>query len=132
MLDEPPHETFNVTQSYALFTAIVCWVVHQMRDKKNEAAVKFLTKLSSEQIDKKPWARVGAAPVDVPHRTGLSFWLAVSFKLIHVNAAMQHICLLWIIESADDSKCNQWSKNVRSRLAVARQASALKMNSGMH
>jgi hypothetical protein len=65
-----------------------------MRDKKNEAAVKFLTKLSSEQIDKKPWARVGATPVDIAlpdnfigqHRNAEQFLIDLRNAIAHGDA----------------------------------------------
>ena len=31
MLDGPTHEKFNVTQTYAYFTAIICWVMQHVR-----------------------------------------------------------------------------------------------------
>ena len=35
MLEEPPHQTFNVTQTYALFTSIV-WVMQRIRIKSHQ------------------------------------------------------------------------------------------------
>jgi hypothetical protein len=63
MLEEPPHEKFNVTQTYALFTTVVCWVVQRIRVKSNESknendrlAAKVFDELSVQSIDEKPWA----------------------------------------------------------------------------
>jgi hypothetical protein len=36
MLEEPPHEAFNVTHAYALFTATLCWVMQRIRIKPHE------------------------------------------------------------------------------------------------
>jgi hypothetical protein len=88
MLEEPPHEKFNVTQTYALFSTVLCWVVGRIRvtEKEiesvpkglrsrvnNELAAKILRELSDQRIDDNPWdihltrslrnAQVG--PVDV-------------------------------------------------------------------
>jgi len=36
MLEELPLEKFNVTQTYALFTAVMCWVVGRIRVTEKE------------------------------------------------------------------------------------------------
>jgi hypothetical protein len=61
MLEEAPHERFNVTQTYALFTTIVCWVVQRIRVNKiktenDKFAARIFEELSSQPIDEKPWA----------------------------------------------------------------------------
>jgi hypothetical protein len=71
MLEEPPHEKFNVTQTYALFTTVMCWVVGRIRvtEKEirsapeglrsrinNELAAEILRELSDQRIDEEPWA----------------------------------------------------------------------------
>lgn len=79
MLDEPPHKQYSVTQTYALFTAILCWVMQRIRTKQDKSetdrvAQKVLDRLSREKINKEPWdvavtariARIGALAVGVP------------------------------------------------------------------
>jgi hypothetical protein len=66
MLEEPPHNTFSVTQTYALFTAVLCWVMQRIRNSKieNEAdriAASVFEHLSSKRISDQPWA-ISLAP----------------------------------------------------------------------
>jgi hypothetical protein len=44
LLEETPHKKFNVTQSYALFTSILCWVLQHIRtpDKEDDAKIPIL------------------------------------------------------------------------------------------
>jgi hypothetical protein len=68
MLEEPPHVTYNVTQTYSLFTTILCWVVQHIRiptheiDSPNDRVAHQLFKdLSGVKIADDPW-RVYALP----------------------------------------------------------------------
>jgi hypothetical protein len=69
MLEEPPHDTFNVTQTYALFTTILCWVVQRIRVRPHEVhsqddrlAHKLHKTFSNVQIANDPW-RVHVVPI---------------------------------------------------------------------
>jgi hypothetical protein len=83
MLEEPPHQLFNVTQTYALFTTIICWVTQHIRipDKEiktlaDQSAHKLLQTLSQAAIANDPWhihvasmpriERIGSHTVKVP------------------------------------------------------------------
>jgi hypothetical protein len=68
MLDGAPHVAFNVTQTYALFTAVLCWVMQRVRTPESriqteddEIAVVLGTKLSEQRLGEDPWTF--AAPV---------------------------------------------------------------------
>jgi hypothetical protein len=68
MLEEPPHENFNVTQTYALFTAILCWVMQRIRIRPHEInslddriAHHLFKKLEGASVATDPW-RVQVAP----------------------------------------------------------------------
>lgn len=80
MLDGPAHEKFNVTQTYALFTTIVCWVMQHVRISANDtktpgdgSAHRLFETLSIAAIADDPWrikvapvARIGSYAVKVP------------------------------------------------------------------
>jgi hypothetical protein len=83
LLEEPPHKSFNVTQSYSPFTAILCWVMQHIRinvkDAKtanDQVAAEILKKLSSKAITEQPWSiqlttsgrigNIGAYSIHVP------------------------------------------------------------------
>lgn len=60
MLEAPFPTEFNVTQTYALFTTIVCWVVQRIRvtsvqNEYDRLAAKLLQELSGQPIDQGPW-----------------------------------------------------------------------------
>jgi hypothetical protein len=38
LVEEPPHPKFNVTQTYALFTTILCWMMERIRIRPHEIA----------------------------------------------------------------------------------------------
>ena len=68
MLEAPPHRTFNVTQTYALFTTILCWVVqrvriptHEIVSRDDRIAHKLFKVLSSTAAVDDPW-RVPVLP----------------------------------------------------------------------
>lgn len=68
MLEERPHEKFNVTQTYALFTTILCWVVQRIRTPRHEInspddriVHKLFQTLSEAEIADDPW-RINVAP----------------------------------------------------------------------
>jgi hypothetical protein len=76
MLDEPPHEKYNVTQTYALFMTIICWVMQHVRIPANEintpgdrSAHKLLEALSLAAIGDHPWG-INVAPVARIERIG--------------------------------------------------------------
>jgi hypothetical protein len=62
MLEGPPHKIFNVTETYALFTTIICWVVQRIRIPTHEIntgddriAHKLFKTLSRAAIADDPW-----------------------------------------------------------------------------
>jgi hypothetical protein len=68
LLEEQPHAKYNVTQAYALFTMILCWVMQRIRiptaeinSADDQVAHKLLQALSKEKITDAPW-RIYAAP----------------------------------------------------------------------
>jgi hypothetical protein len=91
MLDEPPHQTFNVTQAYALFTTILCWVMQRIR-RDDEIARGVLKKLKEAPIEGDPWGvRLTARlqPVRVPAPRGFEGRKAERF-LINLRNATAH------------------------------------------
>jgi hypothetical protein len=106
MLEEPPHRAFNVTQAYALFTAILCWVMQHIRINPNEAktqndrlAADILKKLSNQRITEWPWsilaeseriAHIGSRSVRVPGPIGFTHHTAARF-LINLRDATAHV-----------------------------------------
>lgn len=106
MLEEPPHENFKVTQTYALFTAILCWVMQRIRIKSHEIVSKddkiahnLFKKLEGASINAEPWRihiapterieRVGATGVPVPAPRGVEAHTAERF-LINLRDATAH------------------------------------------
>jgi hypothetical protein len=76
MLDGPTHEKFNVTQTYAYFTAIICWVMQHVRisvdrikTPGDQRAQKLFKVLSLTAITDDPW-RIKVAPVSRIERVG--------------------------------------------------------------
>lgn len=62
MLAEPPHEEYNVTQSYALCMAILAWVMQRIRTPENQAqspearaAVAVKHKLEQQRAEDLLW-----------------------------------------------------------------------------
>jgi hypothetical protein len=62
LLEETPHEKFNVTQSYALFTSILCWVLQHIRipdvdavSQGDQYAHKLYKTLSQVRLKDDPW-----------------------------------------------------------------------------
>lgn len=62
MLNEPPHEKYNVTQSYGLFVAILTWVMQRVRTPENStnstedsAAISMKARLKAEKVEELPW-----------------------------------------------------------------------------
>ena len=62
MLEEPPHKTFSVTETYALFTTVLCWVLQRIRTKAHEIktvddkiAHNLLRKFEGTAIADDPW-----------------------------------------------------------------------------
>jgi hypothetical protein len=106
MLEEPPHQTFNVTQAYALFTAIVCWVVQRIRIPPHEIATShdqiasgLLKKLSEARIADAPWsvhvapvgriASIGSYSISVPAAENFGMHKADRF-LVNLRDATAH------------------------------------------
>ena len=68
MLEQPAHDSFNVTETYALFTATLCWVMQRIRipetnirSKADQIAHILYNKLSDAKISADPWS-VHVAP----------------------------------------------------------------------
>lgn len=62
MLNEPPHEKYNVTQSYGLFVAILTWVMQRVRTPENStnstedsAAISMKADLEAKKVEELPW-----------------------------------------------------------------------------
>ena len=62
LLEQPPHEQFNVTQSFALFAPVLCWVMQRIRKPLakspspiDESAQKLYQQLSTQRIAEQPW-----------------------------------------------------------------------------
>jgi hypothetical protein len=106
MLEEPPHQIFNVTQTYSLFTTSLCWVMQRIRVKPHEIVSKddkiahdLFKKLERVLIDADPWRihiapterieRVGATIVPVPAPLGFEAHTAERF-LINLRDATAH------------------------------------------
>jgi hypothetical protein len=76
MLDEPAHAKFNVTQTYALFTTIICWVMQhvrisddQIKTPGDQRAQRLFEALSLVAIADEPW-RIKVEPVSRIERIG--------------------------------------------------------------
>jgi hypothetical protein len=106
MLEEPPHQSFNVTQTYALFTAILCWVMQHIRIKEDHVASKndkiardLFRRLKGASIEAEPWRvyikpterieGVGPTRVKVPAPQGFETHTAERF-LINLRNATAH------------------------------------------
>jgi hypothetical protein len=103
MLKEPPHDTFSVTQTYALFTATLCWVMQRIRSRKNEneadrIAAGVFKRLTTERISEQPWAicptlsriaSIGTHAVHVPAASNFEDHRASRF-LINLRDAVAH------------------------------------------
>jgi hypothetical protein len=104
MLEEPPHQTFNVTQTYALFTAAICWVMQRIRtyeinSRDDRIAHSLLEKLKRASVSSDPWCvhvaptarieSVGATSVAVPPPQGFETHTAARF-LINLRDAAAH------------------------------------------
>jgi hypothetical protein len=62
MLEEPPHRKFNVTQTYSLFIAILCWVMQRIRTPddgnmthEDRIARKLYGDLLAAAVEDDPW-----------------------------------------------------------------------------
>lgn len=102
MLEEPPHKEFNVTQTYALFTGVLCWVMQRIRTGKIEsdadrAAAGMFERLSAQSIGEPPWAipvaerivRLDAHSIHVPAPRNFEDHTAGRF-LINLRDAVAH------------------------------------------
>lgn len=106
MLDEPPHKTFNVTQSHALFAAILCWVMQRVRASPGPnptgadlAAAKLFERLKRDLITKAPWnilaassdqiVRLGEHSVHVPRAPDFDSH-TVDRLLVNLRNAVAH------------------------------------------
>jgi hypothetical protein len=68
MLDDPPKTEFNVTQTFAHFTAILFWTTQRIRvpvaaGPADRAAQRALRKLERQQITELPWSLSLQPPV---------------------------------------------------------------------
>lgn len=106
MLEEPPHENFNVTQTYALFTAVLCWVMqririrpHEIESRDDKISHELFKKLEESPVATGPWCvhirptarteTVGATIVPVPAPRGFETHTAERF-LINLRDATAH------------------------------------------
>lgn len=59
LLVSPPQTEYNVTQTYAFFTSILCWVMERIRTHGNNEADKLAkavwTRLGEERAGQPPW-----------------------------------------------------------------------------
>lgn len=98
-----PEGPYLASQSYALFSTILCWVTQHMRVHQNyqftpgdRAASALHAALRTEAVTDDPWciwtepaARIGAGGVQVPRPEGFEHHDAARF-LINLRDAMAH------------------------------------------
>lgn len=97
MLVEPPHQAYNVTQSYALCVAILAWVMQRIRTRANEvdtpearAAVTVKARLVGQPAEAMPWfARQPSSGPDIVDRGNFADQTAFDF-LKSLRDAMCH------------------------------------------
>jgi hypothetical protein len=106
MLEEPPHQLFNVTQTYSLFTTILCWVmqriripVHEIESREDRIAHGLYKRLSDARIANAPWlvsvapalriASIGGHRVPIPPPENFETHSAMRF-LINLRDATAH------------------------------------------
>ncbi len=106
MLEEAPHQTFNVTQTYSHFSSVLCWVMQRIRIKSSDIVTKedkiahaLFKKLEGAPIDADPWRivitpserieRIGAKAVRVPPPERFEAHTAERF-LINLRDATAH------------------------------------------
>jgi hypothetical protein len=106
MLEGPPHKRFNVTQTYALFTSVLSWVMQRVRIKSHDivsqddkVASDLFKKLEGESIGADPWSvhvvpaarteRVGATSVFISTPKGFEAHTVGRF-LINLRDATAH------------------------------------------
>jgi hypothetical protein len=101
MLASPPPSDFNVTQTYAYFTSILCWTLQHIREDPRAGRAGNLRKLkdslSKIPIESSPWdvslsercIEVGAAYVCVPRPQNFDDQNAFCF-LVHLRNASAH------------------------------------------
>lgn len=106
MLEGLPHEQYNVTQTYALFTTVLCWVVnririptHEISSRDDQIAHNLFKTLSKGTVSDDPWhikltptARIqaiGSHSIVVPGPTGFEMHTADRF-LINLRDATAH------------------------------------------
>jgi hypothetical protein len=106
MLEGSPHENFNVTQTYALSAAILCWVMQRVRIKSHEIesqedkiAHHLFKKLDGTSVADNPWCMhiepttrielLYGVSIPVPAPQGFEKHSAGQF-LINLRDAMAH------------------------------------------
>jgi hypothetical protein len=106
MLEEPPPTSYNVSQSYALFTAILCWSLQRIRIRAHEIATpddrtahKLFGTLLTAAIKDDPWrvhvmpttrtAKIGSQVIVVPAPTNFRTRTAGQF-LVNLRDATVH------------------------------------------
>jgi hypothetical protein len=106
MLEEPPHIKFNVTQTFALFTSILCWVIQRIRVRKREidteadhAASRLWELLKAEPVSMTPWSvpesaapravHLGRQSIQIPPPSGFEGRNAGQF-LVNLRNAVAH------------------------------------------
>ena len=97
MLVEPPHQAYNVTQSYGLCVAILAWVMQRIRTPANQvdtpeawAAVSVKARLEGQPAEAMPWfARQPNLRPDTVDRGDLADQTAFDF-LKSLRDAMCH------------------------------------------
>lgn len=97
MLVEPPHQAYNVTQSYALCVAILAWVMQRIRTPGNQvdtpdarAAVSVKARLEGQPAEAMPWfARQPSSGLDIVDRGNFADQTAFDF-LKSLRDAMCH------------------------------------------
>ncbi|MGE0210521.1 MAG: hypothetical protein AB7S41_02405 [Parvibaculaceae bacterium] len=112
MIETEPHPTFNVTQSYSLFTTILCWVMQRIRIQTHEVrpaahrqgtddrkARALFAKLDKEAAAAEPWllpitsieriAVLGERRLSVPPSQGFEGH-SVGRVLVNLRDAVAH------------------------------------------
>lgn len=99
MLKNPPSTEFNVTQTYALFVSILCWILQRIRSKEcsdvDKLVANVLEKLQSHRIEDAPWSiptdrvdtqvEIGPFP-EFAGRTAKQFLIALRDAVAHGDA----------------------------------------------
>jgi hypothetical protein len=87
MLEAPRHQEFNVTQTYALFTTILCWTIQRIRTDKDgpmdRLAQVVRRQLEQQIIRNEPWLIQVQLPENSQDVTAYDFMIALRNASAH-------------------------------------------------